>query len=149
MKRISLNDDILGGIALTALAAFFLYFGWGLRLGTLTRMGPGFVPLSLAVILLGMGVVKLLMGVVREGERPVWPSLGPALLIAAVPVVFGYLIGMLGVLITVPIVALVSRLALAERLRVSDIVISLALGVFCGVVFVILLGQAMPLWPGR
>jgi len=149
MGRTTLNVEVLGGLTLMAIAGFYLYFGWGFRVGTPVRMGPGFLPLSLSALLLAMGAVKLAVGLVRGGEGPAWPKLLPALVIAAAPVVFGFLIAPLGVVITVALVAIVSRLALRERLRLSDLIISIALGGFCAVVFIIFLGQAMPMWPGQ
>lgn len=148
MGRTTLNNEVLGGLTLMGLAGFYLYFGWGFRFGTPVRMGPGFLPLSLSAILLVMGAVKLAIGLVRGGDEPTWPKLVPALVIAAAPVLFGFLIAPLGVVITVSLVALASRLALRERLRLSDVLISVALGGFCAVVFIVFLGQAMPMWPG-
>ena len=141
------NRAFLGGIALIAVATFFLYHGWGLRVGTLGRMGPGYLPRSIGFILLAMGAFKVGAALFRHAEAPAWPRLIPTVVVSLLPVAFGLLIKPLGIVVTTALIVICSRLALRERPRAVDLAVGLALGGFCAVAFVIGLSQAMSIWP--
>lgn len=148
MTKITLNKEFLGGVLLMALAAFFIFFGWRLRVGSPGQMGPGFIPMSISVLLAFIGVTKIAMSAraAMEEEAPI-AKLRPLLFVAIAPVLFGLLIGPMGVVATVVIVSVFCRFAMGGGFSRSDMVIALLLSAFCAVVFVVLLGQALPLWP--
>ncbi|MBL0901623.1 MAG: tripartite tricarboxylate transporter TctB family protein, partial [Reyranella sp.] len=54
MNRL-LSKDFLSGLMFIAFGLAALYFGQRLALGTPVRMGPGYVPRMLSLILLGLG----------------------------------------------------------------------------------------------
>lgn len=141
------SREFLGGLALIAIGAFFLIVGWGYRTGTLTRMGPGFLPLVISVTLIAMGLVKVVVALLRPVTRPTWPRLVPTIVVSLLPVAFGLLIRPLGIVLTTAVVVVGSRLALRETPRAIDVVVGLALGGFCAVTFVVALGQAMTIGP--
>jgi Tripartite tricarboxylate transporter TctB family len=141
------NRGFLGGIALIAIAAFFLYHGWGLRAGNLVRMGPGYLPLTISFILLAMGAFKLGAALFHPPEAPAWPRLAPAIVVSLLPVAFGLLIRPLGIVLTTMFIVVCSRFALRERPRAVDLAIGLALGGFCALTFVVGLSQSMSIWP--
>mgnify|MGYP000896398697 CR=1 FL=1 len=70
-----LSKDFLSGLMFIAFGLIALYFGQKLALGTTVRMGPGYVPRMLSLILLGLGglicVVALVTGS-EPVERPKW-----------------------------------------------------------------------------
>jgi hypothetical protein len=141
------NRGFLGGLVLVAIGVFFLYFGWGFRTGTLTRMGPGFLPLALSCSLVAMGLFRLLSALRRPVDAPNWPLLVPTVVVALLPVAFGLLIRPLGIVVTTALVVVASRLAMRERPRWRDVIAGLVLGGFCAVTFVVALSQAMTIWP--
>jgi hypothetical protein len=76
MKRI--GSEVIGSLFWLAVGVFFAVGGILLKLGTLRSPGPGFLPLMMALLLIGFslfvfvrGMVepgKLLKGVVRKGQ---------------------------------------------------------------------------------
>jgi hypothetical protein len=147
MPRFLGNREFLGGLVLVAVAASFLTYGWDMRVGTLTRMGPGFVPLTICAILLVMGALKMVFAIFRPPEAPHWPHAVPVLVVSLLPVAFGLLIKPLGLLLTTALVVVLSRLAVRERPQPRDVVVGLALGTFCVLTFIVGLSQSMSIWP--
>jgi Tripartite tricarboxylate transporter TctB family len=148
MNKLATNKDFVGGVMLMALAAFFFTFGWRLRVGAPSQMGPGFIPMGISGLLALIGVTKVVVSFRTSSEDDA-PSakLRPLLVVAAAPIVFGLLIGPMGIVVTVAAVSIFCRFAMHQRLVLSDLVIGLALSAFCALVFVVLLGQAIDLWP--
>eukprot|EP01030_Chromulinospumella_sphaerica_P028638 gene28638-28996_t len=90
MKSISFDttNALCGGI-LTAVGMFFAWQAFNLELGTAFRMGPGYFPLVLAVILTLLGIVILVQSTRVEGE-PIGPiAVRGMLFILPAPVFFG------------------------------------------------------------
>ena len=48
--------DVVGGLLVTAIGAGFLLFGRELEIGTSFRMGPGYFPTILSVLMIGLGL---------------------------------------------------------------------------------------------
>ncbi len=65
------NTDFYSGLLLAAIAAFALVYVRTLDIGTVQKMRPGYFPLGLALILLGMGLVLIVKGAL------VCSSIGP------------------------------------------------------------------------
>ncbi len=147
MSLIEKPRDIVGGIAVMAIGAGFLIFGQELEMGTSVRMGPGYFPTILSVLMIGLGAVitlQALRGPVQEGSFGLLPWRGLALILGA-PIVFGVTLFGLGlgpvVLIVVLATAWASRYA---RLR-SSLLLSIGLAAFCALLFIRLLGLPLPL----
>lgn len=57
------NKDYYGGILMFLLGAGAVYQGFSYQVGTLTRMGPGYFPVAVGVVLAAMGILIALGGV--------------------------------------------------------------------------------------
>jgi Tripartite tricarboxylate transporter TctB family len=55
--RISNKRDLFGGVIIAAFGAVGIFEGYRLGAGTLSKMGPGYVPMSLGFILAALGLV--------------------------------------------------------------------------------------------
>ncbi|MDE2369195.1 MAG: tripartite tricarboxylate transporter TctB family protein [Burkholderiales bacterium] len=62
-----LGKDHWGALMLVALGAFVIWLGIGYRIGTLNRMGPGFVPVVIGTLLVAVG---LAIGLTATPHRP-------------------------------------------------------------------------------
>ncbi len=62
------NTDFYSGLLLVAVAAVALLYIRTLEVGTVLEMGPGYFPLGLALVLLGMGVCLAVKGLLAEGN---------------------------------------------------------------------------------
>jgi hypothetical protein len=70
-----LTKDFLSGLMFVAFGLAALYFGQHLAVGTPVRMGPGYVPRMLSMILLALGVLVCIVALVSGSEpveRPKW-----------------------------------------------------------------------------
>ena len=67
-SRALLRSDAVAGVLVTIIAAVFFYGAWKLRAGTLDRMGPGYVPIAMAIFLFAWGVVLTLQAFVAPGR---------------------------------------------------------------------------------
>jgi hypothetical protein len=83
-----LGKDYLSGLMFIAFGLIALYFGQRLALGTPVRMGPGYVPRMLSLILLCLGSAIVLFALFRtadksEKERFWLPLAGLSILVIA------------------------------------------------------------------
>lgn len=104
--RIDLRD-VLGGLALVAFGAFFALKGQGYSFGTTRSMGPGYFPVVLGWITIGIGGWIAAGGLLR-GYQPVRFDLRPLLAVLAGIAGFGLALRHLGL---VPAVAAAILLA--------------------------------------
>lgn len=147
MKRLKSNQDFLSGMLLMALGGFFGYLARGLKMGSPSSMGAGFVPviLSVALVLIGFVLAARSYWVREEPDR--WPAMRVLLIVCVAPLIFGGLLRSVGLVATVVVTALFARLAMPGKPAWIDVISALLLSAFCAITFVTLLGQSMPLWP--
>jgi hypothetical protein len=132
---------------LMLIGAGTLLLGANLRVGTIGRMGPGYLPTSIAIIVIILGAILLASALFRRAEHVEWPALRPTIVVLACPAIFALLIGRLGLVLTIIIVASIARLADRPKFGVEAVVMPLMLAGFCVVVFHYLLKLPTPLWP--
>lgn len=138
--------DIIGGGVVVAIGAIFLLLGRDLEFGNSFRMGPGYFPIALSLLMIALGVamiVPALRAPREEGTFDHIPWRGLILTIGAT-IFFGLTIRGLGLLpvlaVTVFAVASASRYA---TIRVS-ILLAAGLAIGCTLLFVYALGLPLP-----
>ena len=157
--KIGHQKNFWGGMLFIALGLAFaiiargvpgLDFLPGYSMGTPARMGPGFFPFYLGVILTLLGVFITFTGLrVHEGdpgevERFHWK---PILWVLASIVVFGLLLKSIGMLLA-GIVLVVGASLGSQDFRLKPVVIlAIVLVIFCALVFVWGLKLPIPLCP--
>jgi hypothetical protein len=136
--------DIIGGAVLLLFGAwFFRYATAHYAIGELRRMGPGFFPAALGLLVAGFGALLLLTALFRRGALP-RPAPRPVVAILAGGLAFTYLVEPLGLVPAT--VALVGFAALAER-RVRPLrtaILAVALSALAVTVFSWGLGIPVP-----
>lgn len=60
---------VAGGMLATALGVFAMWEGGGYAVGSIRRMGPGWFPVALGVLLVALGLALALWGLTRHGAR--------------------------------------------------------------------------------
>lgn len=127
--------EVVCGALFVAIAALFAYGTVDLSMGNAIRMGPGYFPLMLAIILGGLGLIIVAKGLGRA-QSPIggipWRGL---LFISLGPIVFGLTVRGLGVAPAIALVALIATLASSKATLKLALAISLGLTAFCVVVF--------------
>ena len=139
--------DICGGLTLAAIGAAAA--GWALvhyDLGSLRQMGPGAFPVSLGLILTGVGLIVALPGLRRTGDAMSFEA-WPAVAVLASILVFGLGLRPLGLVVASFAGVLVASLPAPQsgwkwRLCLAGVVTLLTVLVFRAG-----LQMSLPLWP--
>ena len=141
MKSLSLDTtNALCGAILIGLGGFFVYQCLGLELGTALRMGPGYFPLILAIILTLLGFVVLIQAARVHGE-PLGPIAWRGMLfILPAPIFFGLTVRGLGFVPSLFFTALIAAFASSRMKPTMALALAVAITVFSALVFSYALG---------
>ncbi|MGS1095158.1 tripartite tricarboxylate transporter TctB family protein [Aquamicrobium terrae] len=146
MRAIKNPNDILFAATLLLMAGLLYWQISSLRIGTILRMGPGYMPTALCGLIALAGLGILLRSFFRGGDRlHSWP-IRPLVFLFAGLLSFGLLVERAGLLVAMP--ALVVLVSLADRDSSKGEILALAIGltVFSAGVFVFALRLPIPLW---
>jgi hypothetical protein len=140
------SKDMWLGFIYLLVGGVGLFIARSYSFGSTGRMGPGYFPSVIAVLLIGFGVLSLLRALRRRGERVDGLNVKGIVLITGSIVAFGALLRPLGVVIAIAVTALVSAAASSRfHLGWRNLAVMAALVAFCVVVFVYGLGMPLPL----
>ena len=148
MIRIRSPKDFCAGLLFIAVGAAAIVIASAYPLGTAARMGPGYFPRMLGILLIGLGALLAFRGARLAGAPlGVW-KWRPLVTVLGSVVLFGAMVTHAGlVLSTVVLIVLASSASREFRPRealVSGVLLAaLAVGVF-----VIGLNLQLPIWPG-
>jgi hypothetical protein len=141
MRRID-KVDLLAGLLIVAVGAYFLVGALEFRMGTVQRMGPGFIPFTLGAICIGLGLAITALAFGQGGDWP-RPSLRAVLCVLGSLLAFGLLLNRLGLVpATVAAVVVAMMADRAARLRVS-LIAAIVIAFLAWLVFVAILGLQM------
>jgi len=99
MRNWAIRADFVGGVTLVAIGGFALWLAQRLPMGTWARMGSGFVPRSMAVIVIGFGIAIMIRGLFnRDTLAASTNAIRPLIAICLAMVVFGLLIESAGLI---------------------------------------------------
>jgi putative tricarboxylic transport membrane protein len=149
MVQVKSPQDLGAGVVFLLIGIAGLYFGRELSFGTSSRMGPGYFPTLLSWLIIGIGLVVGLRGVTVEGPPIERVQLRPILFIIAAILVFGFLIESIGLALTALLLTVFAGYARHDVKLGESVLLGAGLGVFTVIVFVYVLGQALPAWWGR
>jgi hypothetical protein len=140
-----------GGFLLSALAAIAIFAASRLSIGTLSEIGSGLFPISLAIILLGLAAAIAIQDF-RKIDSPlsgfnVRRIARPLVCILGAVVVFGLTIRTLGIAGAAPLALLIGGLASAETKWMELIPFVAGLTLFCTLLFRFALSLPIPLAP--
>lgn len=147
MLRVKNPQDFWSGVLFITFGGLALWFGRDYAIGTLNRIGPGFLPVMLSVGLLAVGVLLALRALAIDGPSIEKSQIVPQLVILAAIAVFAFGIERLGLSLTVVAVAIVASFARRGMHWLEVIGLAVGLSVLCVVLFVTLLGQPFMVWP--
>ena len=149
MVRVKSPQDLGAGAVFVLIGLAGLYFGRELAFGTAARMGPGYFPILLSVLILAIGIIVAIRGLTTEGP-PIEPvQLRPIAMIVAAILIFGVLIDVVGLALTALLLTVFAAYARREVKLTETILLGASLAAFTVAVFVYLLGQPLPAWWGR
>lgn len=145
--RIRSPRDFWAGLVFIAVAAAFIWIAGGYRYGTAQRMGPGFFPIWVAIVLGTLGLVIMLRSFVISGP-PVQQLGFRQLLVTLLAVaLFGIALSHLGLVAAIMVLVIAGAFADPSSRVVETLALAIGLAAFSVGIFVYLLGLPLPVWP--
>lgn len=138
--------DIFGGLALAALGLFAFFYAQSYEFGELNRMGPGYFPVALGVILAALGLLIAIPAFFREGS-PIHVEWKTFVLVLVSLVVFALTLKVLGLLLATALSVLIASLADREIRWKGRIFLATGIAAVTYVVFSLGLSMVLPIWP--
>lgn len=145
--RIRAPKDFWAGVLFVVLAAVMLVQARSYPMGTMSRMGAGYFPTALLIILALFGVAIAARSLVREGEPLGRFDVRPLIVIAVAVAAFGALLKTLGLAVCVAMMVVIGARAGRDYRIVEVATAALVLAAFSVLVFVHGLGLPIPVWP--
>ena len=145
--RIRAPKDFWSGVMFCGFAAVAIAAARGYSLGTAGRMGPGYFPLLLGLVLGGLGAVLIARSVVLDGEPVPRFHVLPLMIIALAVCLFGALIEPAGLVIALAVLIVLSAWAGPQFRWLETAGLTAALIVFSIGVFAFALGLSFNIWP--
>ena len=148
--KIKSQRDFVSGLMFVLVGAGFAIGAMNYSMGTSARPGAGYFPLILSVIMAILGAIVLFKSLMIESANgdPIGSiAWKPLLIIVAAIVVFGLTLDRLGLILTVPILIIISSFAGDEFRWRGVIISSIVLTLFSWAVFVYGLKLTIPIWP--
>jgi hypothetical protein len=149
MALIRHPKDFWSGVIFTAMGAFAVIYGSKYTLGTAARMGPGYFPRILGILMIVLGLILVLRAFKLEGDKvPAW-KWKPTLFVLGSVVLFGSIVKFLGMAIST-VILIVLASAASHEFRPKEAVISgVLLAALAVGVFIMGLNLQLPIWPGQ
>ena len=147
--KIKNQKDFWAGVMFAGFGSFFFGFGSRYAMGSTAKMGPGYFPTVLGVLLLLLGIAIVLSSVSPKArsesvDKFSWKALG---LILGPVILFGVLLQSLGLIVNLLLLVILSSFASHEFRWTSAMLNALTLTVLSYIVFVWALKLQFPLWP--
>jgi hypothetical protein len=160
--------DVAGGVFLLALAALGFAGGFNLPTGTLSGIGSGLLPKSVAVLIGAFGVLLIVQGLLSDGDRlEQWHLRGPVFVLGAVLVFalvirgstlnFGGILGIpvlasvkipgLGLIVAGPLSVVIASLGEKSTRPLEIVIFAIVMTVLSGILFKELLNLPIPFDP--
>jgi hypothetical protein len=111
MAAIRAPREFYAGVLYLAFGAAGLWFGWAYPMGTAGRMGGGYFPKVLSVLLIALGMLAILRSLTVDGPRLSAIKPRPVLMIPAACVLFGLLLEPVGLIGSLFLLILLSAMA--------------------------------------
>ncbi|MBB3951691.1 tripartite tricarboxylate transporter TctB family protein [Aureimonas jatrophae] len=144
--RRGLDRNVVAGLIFVAIAAAFGWEASHYDMGRAIRMGPGFIPMTLAILLAILGLLVLMAGLRApdhaESSGPVaWKGV---VLVCAALLVFGRFGGQLGLVPTVLVCTFAVAMASVRNTLLSAAAIAVVMALLCWLIFKVGLGITLP-----
>jgi putative tricarboxylic transport membrane protein len=147
MTRLRNPGNLIGGLLLIALALFTFWHTADLEIGRAMRMGPGYFPRLLAILICAMGVLLVAISAFTPGPRLERWSWGKLALVLGAIIVFGFTVRPFGLVLSGAILIVLSTFAAPDSRWKETAIFGVALLAFVTLLFPIALGLPLAIWP--
>jgi hypothetical protein len=140
------TTDVIGGLFLTGLGLFFAIYAQRYNMGTLNRMGPGYFPVVLGVVMALLGLLVAVPAWFRAGIGPdiSWKTL---FIVIGSVVLFGATLQSLGLMAASMITVVVASLADNDITWRTRALMAAGVAPIIYLIFIFGLGMTIPVWP--
>ena len=139
--------DFFAGVIFIAFGIAAIVIGSNYALGTAARMGPGYFPRILGILLILLGSALALRALRLQGSPiPAW-KWRPTLIVLGSVVLFGMVVTHLGLVLSTILLIVVSSAASHEFRPKEASISAILLAALAVGVFVIGLKLQLPIWP--
>ncbi len=145
--RIRSQMDFWCGVLFVAIGVTVAVLAQDYRLGTSARMGPGYFPTMLGGLLALLGLTLSLPALAKDGERLPAMRLRPLLMVLLGIAAFGVTLEYLGFVAAIVALVVVSGPADPDLKPLEIAGVTVFMVAFSTLVFVLLLGLPLRLWP--
>jgi len=147
MVRIGNKRDFFSGLMLVGFGLAALLIARNYRMGTALRMGPGYFPIVLAILLIVIGII--IAGLALRSDEVTSPKLAlrPLLIVTGATVLFGVFINGAGMVLTTLGLVVASRLARPGYPWLETVILAVGLSALCVAIFYFGVRIQMPLLP--
>jgi hypothetical protein len=142
--RLRSARDLVAGCLFLAVGAAFFVLAQQYEVGTARRMGSGYFPVVLSLILMAIGLATAARGFLVDGPPIRDVAVKALALVTASIVLFGFLVQGAGLGFAVAALVLAAALASRHSRPLTALILAAALGIFCVLVFVRGLGLPFP-----
>jgi uncharacterized membrane protein YqjE len=147
MARIRHPKDFAAGLMFIAFGVAAIAIGAGYPLGVAARMGPGYFPRILGILLIVFGIALALRSLRSTGAMITLESPRPLLIVLGSVVLFGVTVEHLGLVISTVLLIVTSSAASTEFRWKEALASSLVLAALSVAGFVWGLGLQFSVWP--
>ena len=148
--RIKSQKDFWSGLMFIVVGGAFAIGALNYSFGSSARPGPAYFPFGLGILLAILGGMILFEALTIETEdgEPIGKfAWKPLFIILGAVALFGFMLPRMGMVVSLPVLVLISAYASDEHTWVGTIVNAAVLTVMSWLVFVVGLKLTIPMWP--
>jgi hypothetical protein len=147
MQNLLRSKDFWSGIMFLAFALTGIVVAHGYAMGTSNKMGPGYFPVVLSLILAALGLILVIRAFFIEGDALARFRLFPLILMTIGVVIFGFTIEQYGLVVATVLTIVIACLAGRESGWIEVALIAFGFAAFSVIVFHTLLMLPLQVWP--
>lgn len=147
MQFIKNPKDFWAGIVYIAFGVAAIAIAFNYPIGSAGRMGPGYFPRGLGIILIALGLILGIRALRVRGTPLSFPTFKPLLIVIGSVILFGIAAPKLGLVVATIILVIVSSTASDEFRWKETVIASICLAIFTIVAFSWGLKLQLPVWP--
>lgn len=147
MALIRHPKDFWAGVLFIALGGSASLIALDYAMGSAGRMGPGYFPRWLGLLLAFLGLILVLRSFKLQGEKISFPTLAPLGIVLVSVLVFGASVNYLGLVVATILLVIIASTASHEYRWKESVIAAIALATFVVIAFRYGLGLQLPTWP--
>jgi hypothetical protein len=147
MALIRHPKDLVAGLMFAAVGIAAIVIAANYPLGTAARMGPGYFPRMLGILLIILGAALALRALRIQGSAlPAWPW-RPTVVVLGSVVLFGLIVTRAGLALSTVVLIFLASLASHEFRPKEALISGILLAALAIGVFIVGLKLQLPIWP--